>query len=97
MGCAPMFCCFLNQQPNCMALTGLAASIVAFAFMIWGLADLWFKRDQGFYGICNMQHTLEMHIDDNVAVICSITDKRRIWYKYGLFIYPFCHNNLYNS
>ena len=44
MGCAPMFCCFLNQQPNCMALTGLAASIVAFAFMIWGLADLWFKR-----------------------------------------------------
>ena len=45
MGCAPMFCCFLNQQPNCMALTGLAASIVAFAFMIWGLADLWFKRD----------------------------------------------------
>ena len=45
MGIAPLFCCFRSQQPNCMALTGLAASIVAFAFMIWGLADLWFKRD----------------------------------------------------
>ena len=44
MGVAPLFCCFRSQQPNCMALTGLAASIVAFAFMIWGLADLWFDR-----------------------------------------------------
>jgi len=44
MGMAPLFCCFRSQQPNCMALTGLAASIVAFAFMIWGLADLWFDR-----------------------------------------------------
>ena len=44
MGIAPLFCCFRSQQPNCMALTGLAASIVAFAFMIWGLADLWFDR-----------------------------------------------------
>ena len=44
MGIAPLFCCFRSQQPNCMALTGLAASIIAFAFMIWGLADLWFDR-----------------------------------------------------
>ena len=44
MGMAPLFCCFRSQQPNCMALTGLAASIVAFAFMIWGLVDLWFDR-----------------------------------------------------
>ena len=44
MRMAPLFCCFRSQQPNCMALTGLAASIVAFAFMIWGLADLWFDR-----------------------------------------------------
>ena len=44
MGMAPLFCCFRSQQPNCMALTGLAASIIAFAFMIWGLADLWFDR-----------------------------------------------------
>ena len=44
MGIAPLFCFFRSQQPNCMALTGLAASIVAFAFMIWGLADLWFDR-----------------------------------------------------
>ena len=44
MGIAPLFCCFRSQQPNCMALTGLAASIVVFAFMIWGLADLWFDR-----------------------------------------------------
>ena len=45
MGCEPMFLCFKNQSPNCMVLTGLASCILAFAFMIWGLADLeWFKK-----------------------------------------------------
>jgi len=39
-----MFCCFANQSQNCMAFTGLGSSIVAFAFMIWGIADLWFRR-----------------------------------------------------
>ena len=45
MGMAPLFCCFKNKSENCIALTGLGASIVAFAFMIWGLADLWFDRN----------------------------------------------------
>lgn len=40
MGCAQLFCCFRNQQPNCMAFTGLGASILSFAFLIWGLVDL---------------------------------------------------------
>lgn len=40
-----MFLCFQNQQPNCMILTGLGASILSFAFLIWGIADLEFKRD----------------------------------------------------
>ena len=44
MGVAPLFCCFNNQQPNCMAFTGLGASFLSFAFLIWGLADLDFKR-----------------------------------------------------
>lgn len=44
MGVASLFCCFQNQQPNCMAFTGLGASIISFAFLIWGLADLAFKR-----------------------------------------------------
>ena len=39
-----MFLCFQNQQPNCMILTGLGASVLAFAFLIWGIADLEFKR-----------------------------------------------------
>ena len=45
MGVAPLFCCFNNQQPNCMAFTGLGASFLSFAFLIWGLADLDFKRE----------------------------------------------------
>ena len=44
MGMAPLFLCFKNQQPNCMAFTGLGASVLAFAFLIWGVADLEFKR-----------------------------------------------------
>ena len=45
MGIAPLYCCFLDKSPNCMVLTGLMASFVAFAFLVWGLADLWFKKD----------------------------------------------------
>ena len=44
MGCEPCFCCFRRQSPNCMALTGLIASIFSFAFLIWGLADLSYYR-----------------------------------------------------
>ena len=44
MGMEQMFCCFKGQKPNCLAFTGLGASILAFGFLIWGLADLEFKR-----------------------------------------------------
>ena len=44
MGVSPLLCCFRSQQPKCLAATGLAASILAFAFFIWGMADLEFKR-----------------------------------------------------
>ena len=44
MGVAPLFCCFQNQQPNYMVFTGLGASILSFAFLIWGVADLEYKR-----------------------------------------------------
>ena len=45
MGVSPVFCCFNNQQPKFVTATGLAASILAFAFFVWGVADLEFKRD----------------------------------------------------
>ena len=45
MGVSPFFCCFNNQQPKFVTATGLAASILAFAFLVWGVADLEFKRD----------------------------------------------------
>jgi len=44
MGVSPLLCCFSSQQPKCLAITGLIASILAFAFFIWGIADLEFKR-----------------------------------------------------
>ncbi len=44
MGIAPLFCCFKYKSENCIVLTGLGASIVSFAFLIWGLADLTFDR-----------------------------------------------------
>ena len=45
MGVSPMFCCFNKQEPKCVTATGLAASVLAFAFLTWGVADLEFKRD----------------------------------------------------
>ena len=44
MGISPLFCCFNNQQPKCLAGTGIAASLLAFAFLIWGVTDLEYKR-----------------------------------------------------
>jgi hypothetical protein len=44
MGISPLFCCFNNQQPKCLAGTGIVASFLAFVFLIWGVADLEFKR-----------------------------------------------------
>ena len=45
MGIAPLFCCFSGKSPNCIVLTGLAASFIALSFLLWGLADVWFDRD----------------------------------------------------
>ena len=45
MGITPLFCCFSGKSPNCIVLTGLAASFIALSFLLWGLADLWFDRD----------------------------------------------------
>ena len=45
MGVAPLFCCFKTQKPACVAITALAASIIAFAFMTWGVVDLLFAKD----------------------------------------------------
>lgn len=47
MGCSPLFCCFRNYRPNCIALTALITSIISLAFLIWGLADLhWFRKGE---------------------------------------------------
>ena len=39
-----LFCCFRNQRPIFPAATGIGASIIPFAFLIWGLCDLGFQR-----------------------------------------------------
>ena len=44
MGISPLFCCFNNRQPKCLAGTGLIASFLAFGLLIWGVTDLEFKR-----------------------------------------------------
>ena len=40
MGVASLFCCFRNQKPNCLAITGLVANVVSIIFLIWGIAVL---------------------------------------------------------
>jgi len=44
MGMEALFCCFRNQLPFCPAGTGIGASVLSIAFLIWGLADVGFKR-----------------------------------------------------
>ena len=44
MGMEALFCCFRSFGPKITALTGLGASVLSFAFLIWGVVDLWFKR-----------------------------------------------------
>ena len=44
MGMEALFCCFRNQLPFCPAGTGIGTSILSMAFLIWGLADVGFKR-----------------------------------------------------
>ena len=44
MGMEALFCCFSNQLPFCPAGTGIGTSILSIAFLIWGLADVGFKR-----------------------------------------------------
>ena len=44
MGIQPLFCCFSNMSPIISAITGIGASVLSFAFMIWGIADLWFNK-----------------------------------------------------
>ena len=47
MGCSPLFCCFKDKSPLCVSITGLISTIIPFAFLIWGLADIIFFKDSG--------------------------------------------------
>ena len=44
MGVSPLFCCFRNQSPLCVALTGLITNVVIFAFLCWPADKLVFFR-----------------------------------------------------
>jgi uncharacterized membrane protein YbhN (UPF0104 family) len=44
MGVSPLFLCFKGQPPKCLTITGMGATFVAFAFLIWGVADLEYNR-----------------------------------------------------
>ena len=40
MGCSLFFCCFKNQNPICVAITSLIASVISFGFFIWIIVDI---------------------------------------------------------
>ena len=44
MGIQALFCCFRNIAPKITAITGVGASALSFAFLIWGLADIYFEK-----------------------------------------------------
>ena len=45
MGAEACFCCFRNCNPGCASFVGFAANIIAFAFMIWCIADVFFIKN----------------------------------------------------
>ena len=46
MGIAPLFCCFRNCRPNCIALTAFICNIITFGFLIWGICDLHMRKGE---------------------------------------------------
>jgi len=46
MGITPLFCCFRNYRPNCIALTAFICNLITFAFLIWGLCDIGFRKGE---------------------------------------------------
>ena len=45
MGCLSLFCCFKSMRPNVIAVIAIISNLIAVAFLIWGLADLfWFRK-----------------------------------------------------
>ena len=44
MGIQALFCCFRNLSSKITAITGVGASALSFAFLIWGLADIYFEK-----------------------------------------------------
>ena len=46
MGITPLFCCFRNCSPNCIALTAFICNLITFAFLIWGLCDILFRKGE---------------------------------------------------
>jgi len=45
MGCVCLFCCFRTCSPDIIAVVGLVSNFISFAFLIWAIADLSWKRD----------------------------------------------------
>ena len=44
MGVESCFCCFRNMDPVCISFIGVAANIITFGFMLWGILDLDFVK-----------------------------------------------------
>ena len=44
MGVESCFCCFRNKNPVCLSSVGLAANIITFGFILWGILDLNFIK-----------------------------------------------------
>ena len=44
MGVESCFCCFRNMNPVCISFIGVAANIITFGFMLWGILDLDFVK-----------------------------------------------------
>ena len=45
MGCTSIFCCFKKFSPNIITFIAIITNIIVFAFIIWGLFDLQWKRN----------------------------------------------------
>ena len=77
MGMEALFCCFRSFGPKITALTGLGASVLSFAFLIWGVVDLWFKR-KGVEVIYYITFVLVIFISNRICTIIPLFNYERI-------------------
>ena len=85
-------CCFNNQNPKCLSITGLISNVVALGFLIWSVADVYFSKQvfKTLYIVAVVLLCVSLLLFICLIIFLSLkkSEKNNIIYKIGLI---FCY------